>query len=46
MRYRVPERQIQEELDHADQVAAPTTPVTVEQVLVGIDLEARKSLLV
>ena len=36
--------QLEEELDKADQVTAPATPVAVEQVLVGIDIEGRTSL--
>ena len=40
------ERQIEEELDKADQVAAAATPVAVEQILAGIDVEGRARLLV
>ena len=32
-------------MDKADQVATPATPVTVEQILVGIDVEGRTSFL-
>ena len=46
MRDTLAERQIEEELDKADQVAAPATPVTVEQILAGIDVEGRTGLLV
>lgn len=39
-------KQIEEELDEADQVAAAATAVAVEQVLAGIDVERRARLLV
>ena len=39
-------KQIEEELDKADQVAAPATAVAVEQVLGGIDVEGGARLLV
>ena len=45
MRHRLAERQIEEELDKADQVAAPAAAVAVEQVLGGIDVEGRTSFL-
>ena len=46
MRHTLPKRQIEKELDEADQIAAPATPVTVEHVFLGIDVEGRASLLV
>jgi hypothetical protein len=46
MRHRLAEWQIEEQLDKADQVATPATPVAVEQVLVSIHVEGRTSLLV
>src|SRR5215467_1686201 len=45
MRHTLAKGQIQEELDKADQVAAPTTAVAVEQIFSGIDVEGRTSLL-
>jgi len=39
-------RQIEEELDKADQIAAPATAVAIEQILGGIDVEGRTCLLV
>src|ERR1051325_8588830 len=36
--------QIQEQLDKADQVTAPATPVAVEQVLMDIHIEGRTGL--
>src|SRR5215469_9449007 len=45
-RYRLVERQIEEELDKADQVATPAAAVTVEQILSGVDVEGRTSILV
>ena len=44
MRHTLAKRQIEEELDKADQVAAPTTAVAVEQILGGIDVEGRTGL--
>ena len=41
MRHRLAERQIEEELDKADQVAAAAAAVAVEQILGGIDVEGR-----
>ena len=38
------ERQIEEELDKADQVAAAAAAVAVEQILSGVDVEGRTSL--
>jgi len=46
MRHALAKRQIEEQLDKADQVAAPATPVTVEQVFVDIYVEGRTSFLV
>jgi hypothetical protein len=43
-RHRLAERQIEEELDKADQVAAAAAAVAVEQILSGIDVEGRTSL--
>jgi hypothetical protein len=45
-RHRLVERQIEEELDKADQVATPAAAVAVEQILSGVDVEGRTSLLV
>src|SRR5581483_658081 len=45
-RHRSVERQIEEELDKADQVATPAAAVAVEQILSGVDVEGRTSLLV
>src|SRR5215831_9186631 len=45
-RHRLAERQIEEELDEADQVAAAAAAVAVEQVFAGIDVERRTRLLV
>jgi hypothetical protein len=45
MRHTLAKRQVEEELDKADQIATPATPVTVEQVFVGIDVEGRTSFL-
>ena len=39
MSHSLAERQIEEELDKADQVAAPAAAVAVEQVFGGIDVE-------
>jgi hypothetical protein len=36
--------QIEEQLDKANQVTAPATPVAIEQILAGIDVEGRASL--
>ena len=46
MRHALAERQMEEELDKADQVAAAATAVAVEQILAGVDVEGRTSLLV
>lgn len=35
------ERQIEEQLDKADQIAAAATAMTVEQILAGVDIEGR-----
>ena len=40
------ERQVEEKLDKTDQVAASATPVAIEQVLAGIDVEGRTAFLV
>jgi hypothetical protein len=45
-RHGLAERQIEKELDEADQVAAPAAAVAVEQILGGVDVERRASLLV
>ena len=45
-RHRLAERQIEEELDEADQVAATAAAVAVEQVFAGIDVERRARLVV
>ena len=45
-RHCLAERQIEEELDEADQVAAAATPVAVEQVFADIDVERKARLLV
>jgi hypothetical protein len=42
-RHRLAERQIEEELDKADQVAAAAAAVAVEQILSGVDVEGRTS---
>jgi hypothetical protein len=39
VRHRLTERQIEEELDKADQVAAPATAVAIEQIFGGINVE-------
>jgi hypothetical protein len=39
MRQRFTERQIEEELDKADQVAAMAAAVAIEQIFGGIDVE-------
>src|SRR5215831_16652698 len=44
-RHRLVERQIEEELDKADQVATTAAAVAVEQILSGVDVEGRTSLL-
>jgi hypothetical protein len=44
MAHTLAKRQIEEELDKADQITAPATPVTVEQVLLGIDVEGGTTL--
>ena len=44
-RHRLAERQIEEELDKADQVAAAAAAVAVEQVFGGVDVEGRARLL-
>jgi hypothetical protein len=46
VRHRFAERQIEEELDKADQVAAPAAAVAVEQIFGGVDVEGRVCLLV
>src|SRR5215472_5842326 len=43
-RDRLVERQIEEELDKADQVATAAAAVAVEQILSGVDVEGRTSL--
>ena len=45
MRHTLAKGQSEEELDKADQVAAPATPVALEQILVGIDVEGGTSFL-
>src|SRR6516162_884637 len=44
-RHRMAERQIEEELDEADQVAAAATAVAVEQIFAGIPVKRRAGLL-
>jgi hypothetical protein len=43
-RHRLVERQIEEELDKADQVSTAAAAVAVEQILSGVDVEGRTSL--
>jgi hypothetical protein len=43
-RHCLAERQIEEELDKADQVATAAAAVPVEQILSGVDVEGRTSL--
>jgi hypothetical protein len=43
-RHRLVERQIEEELDKADQVATAAAAVAIEQILSGVDVEGRTSL--
>jgi hypothetical protein len=45
-RHRLAERQVEEELDEANQVAAAAAAVAVEQVFAGIDVERRARLVV
>ena len=45
MSHGLAERQIEEELNEADQVAAAAAAVAVEQILGGVDVEGRISLL-
>ena len=42
--HRLVERQIEEELDKADQVATAAAAVAIEQILSGVDVEGRASL--
>ena len=46
MRHALAERQIEEELDKADQVAATAAAVAIEQIFGGIDVEGGTGLLV
>ena len=46
MSHGLAERQIEEELNEADQVAAAAAAVAVEQILGGVDVEGRASFLV
>jgi len=45
MSHGLAEGQIEEELNEADQVAAPAAAVAVEQILGSVDVEGRTSLL-
>jgi hypothetical protein len=45
-RHAFAERQIEEELDKTDKIAAPAAAVAIEQILRGVDVEGRTSFLV
>jgi hypothetical protein len=46
MRDTLAERQIEEKLDQADQITAPAAPMTIEQILAGVDIERRSGVAV
>src|SRR5487761_2694660 len=46
MRHTLAERQVEKKLNETDQVAASATPMAIEQILAGIDVEGRAAFLV